>query len=96
MTKKEEVKKEPVKNFKMNTWTCEYYGKEVIKFNKDEVEYNHGFAFIKCKDTQIVIEGKIKTVMLENCQNIKLVVDNVVAGIEVINCKKIVVSVKEL
>mmetsp|Transcript_242 Transcript_242/g.248 ORF Transcript_242/g.248 Transcript_242/m.248 type:complete len:112 (+) Transcript_242:877-1212(+) len=80
----------------MNTHTLQYYGKEVITFKKEENEQNHGFVFIKCKDTTIIIEGKVKTVMLEGCQNIKLVVDDVVAGVEVLNSKKVGVTVKEM
>jgi len=73
----------------MNTWTLEHYGKEKVHFEASQVEANHGFSFIKCKDTTVVIEGKVKTVMLENCQGVKLVVNNVVSGVEVINCKKV-------
>lgn len=68
-----------------------------MKFGKEEeVEPNHAFNLIKCKDTTVIIEGKIKSVMLENCQNIKLSVDNVMASVEVINCKKVTVHIKEL
>jgi hypothetical protein len=58
------------------------------------VQSNYAYLFIKCKDTTIVIEGKCKTIMLENCQNTKLVADAVVTNIEVINCKKATVQVK--
>ncbi len=40
----------------------------MLKFGKEEeIEANHAFNFIKCKDTTIIIDGKIKSVMLENC-----------------------------
>ncbi len=65
----------------------------MVKFTGEEAESNHAYAFIKCKDTTLIIEGKVKSVMFENCQNIKLQIDNVLAGVEIINCKKIVVHV---
>jgi hypothetical protein len=34
-------------------------------------------------------------VILENCQNVKVYVDHVLASVEVLNCKKIEVNVKE-
>jgi hypothetical protein len=47
--KKEEVKKEPKKELKYNTWYLENYGKEVVKFSgEEEVQPNYGWALIKC------------------------------------------------
>ena len=90
-----EVKKDPKKEHKFNTWYIENYGKEVLKFEGDDVQTNYGFALIKCNDTTVAISGKCKTIMLENCSNIKIIVDSVLAMIEVINCKKITVTIKE-
>ena len=94
---KEEVKRPPSKTHKMNTWYVENYGKEVLKFEGDEeVQPSYGWALIKCTDTTVVIDGKIKTVMLENCTGVKLIVNNVLSNIEIINCKKITITVKDL
>ena len=49
--KKEEVQKPPSKEFKMNTHFLDYYGKEVLKFSGDDVQFNYGFVLSKCKDT---------------------------------------------
>jgi hypothetical protein len=43
--------KPPTKEFKMNTHYIQYYGKELLKFEGDEVQNNYSFALIKCKDT---------------------------------------------
>ncbi len=67
IAKKEEVKREPQRSFKMNTHYIEYFGKEILKFTEEEVSSSIGFALIKCKDTSVVIPTKCKTVMLENC-----------------------------
>jgi adenylyl cyclase-associated protein len=90
-----EVKKDPKKEFKMNTWYVENYGKEIVKFEGEEVESNYGFALIKCTDTTLVISGKCKSVMLENCSNIKIIIDSVLAMVEIINSKKITTTIKE-
>ena len=75
----------------MNTYYLDYYGKELLKFEGEDVQPNYGFAICKCKDTQIVIDGKCKNVMLEGCQNVKVLVDSVLSSIEVINSKKITI-----
>lgn len=91
------VVKEPKKEMKFNTWYLENYGKEVLKFEgEDDVSPSYGFVLINCKDTQVVIVGKCKQVMLEACTNVKVVFDSVVTSAEVINCKKITFTIKEL
>ena len=102
----QEVQKDPVKEFRMNTWNLVsanvviyslvqyYFGKEILKFSGDDVQHNYGFALIKCKDTSLVVEGKCKTILLENCQNVKVVVDSILSNVELINCKKVSVQVK--
>jgi Adenylate cyclase associated (CAP) C terminal len=91
-----EVKKEPTKEMKFNTTYLQNYGKEVLKFdNEDEVSPSYGFVLINCKDTQVVIVGKCKSIMLEACTNVKIVFDSVVTAAEIINCKKITFTIKE-
>jgi adenylyl cyclase-associated protein len=83
----EPAKKEPKKELKSNTWYIENYGKEVIKFEGEEdVQPNYGFALIKCNETTIGISGKVKTIMLENCHKVKMIIDSVLTNIEMINC----------
>lgn len=74
----------------------ENYGKEVVKFESEEdVQPNYGWALIKCQDTTVVVEGKFKTMMLENCTNVKVICSSVLTNIELINCKKITFTIKE-
>jgi adenylyl cyclase-associated protein len=89
------VKKPPSKNFKFNTWYIENYGKEVLKFEGEDVQLNYGWALIKCQDTTLVVDGKCKTVMLENCTNVKVILTSLMTNMEVINCKKVTVTIKE-
>ncbi|TNV79474.1 hypothetical protein FGO68_gene8230 [Halteria grandinella] len=91
----EVAKKPPKKALEGNQWYIENYGKEVLQFQGEDVEPNYGFALIKCQDTTVVIDGKCKTIMLENCQNIKIVCSSILANIEVLNSKKITVTIRE-
>lgn len=92
----EPAKKEPKKELKSNTWYVENYGKEILKFEGEEmVQPNYGFAMIKCTETTIVITGKVKTIMLENCHKVKMVIDSVLTMIEMINCEQITITIKE-
>jgi Adenylate cyclase associated (CAP) C terminal len=92
----EEVKRPPKKALQGNTWYVENYGKEVLRFEGEEdVQQNYGWALIKCQDTTVVVEGKFKTMMLENCSNIKVIITSVLGNVELINCKKITITIKE-
>ena len=96
-TKAPEVRKEPKKEMRFNTWYLENFGKEVLKFDsEDDVSPSYGFVLINCKDTQVVIVGKCKQVMLEACTNVKVVFDSVVTSAEVINCKKVTFTIKDV
>jgi Adenylate cyclase associated (CAP) C terminal len=66
-----------------------------LKFEGEDVQPNYGFALIKCSDTTVVIDGKCKTLMLENCSNVKIVCTTILANVEVLNSKKITVTIKE-
>ncbi len=90
--KKEEIKREPVKELRGTQQTVMYYGKELIKFTEEDVRMSYNFMIIKCKDTVVVIEGKCKNVMIENCQNVKVVVNELLAAVEVLNSKKVTVQ----
>jgi adenylyl cyclase-associated protein len=88
------VKKDPKKELKYNSWYIENYGKEVLKFEGDDATTSHSFNIMKCTDTTIVISGKIKNVMLNDCQGVKLILDSVISMIELLNCKKISCTIK--
>ncbi len=60
----------------------------------EEVNSNYTFMFSKCKDTTVVIEGKIKNVIIESCQGTTVVFDSVISSAEVINSKKVTVQAK--
>lgn len=45
-----------------------------------------------CQDAAIILEGKAKSIVLDNCKKTKLVFDNAVSSIEIVNCKNVQVQ----
>jgi len=72
----------------------ENYGKETLKYEGEQVEPNYAFVLIKCKDTTLFVDGKCKNIMLENCQNVRVIVDSCLSIAEVINCQKATITIK--
>jgi adenylyl cyclase-associated protein len=57
----------------------------------------HGVFIDGCKGPElaIIVEGKIKNITINNCQNIGVVFDNCITTVELINCKKVQVQAKD-
>lgn len=69
-----------------NRWNVEYQTSDPnIKIGsmKEEV------YLYRCKDTTIHIIGKCKDIITENCENIKVIFEKVVSGVEIVHCKYI-------
>jgi len=68
----------------------------MLKFSGEEEVYSSfTFMITKCRDTTIVIQGKCKNIVMNECFNVKVVFDSVLATFEIINGKKITVQVQE-
>lgn len=90
------AKKEPKKYCEYNTWYIENFGKETIVLEGDEnVSASHQVQFTNCVDTTLVIKGKIKNVMLNRNEKVKLQFDAVVVSVEVLNSKKVTIYAKD-
>lgn len=77
----------------MNTWYLDNYGKEMVQFTGEDVDTSYTFMITKCRDTTIIIQGKCKNIVMNECFNVKVVFDAVLATFEIINGKKISVTV---
>jgi adenylyl cyclase-associated protein len=51
-------------------------------------------SFFACRDTEITVEGKVKSILLEGCKKVTLYVDSVVSDINVMNCSGIKIFAK--
>lgn len=89
------IQRAPVRNFKNKQWTIENYVNENIKFSGEE-EVNKSFvmSFFACRDAEITVEGKVKSILLEGCKKVTLYVDSVVSEINVMNCSAIKIYAK--
>ena len=95
--KKEESKKAPKKREPKTTRIagkqidCLYYEGETLEFKDKDVSLNMAYNFMRSKDTNFVIEGKVKSIIIEGCTNCAVIVDTVVTAIELVNCDGLVV-----
>jgi len=68
---------------------------ESIKFSgEEEVNKSYVMSFFACRETEITVEGKVKSIMLEGCKKVTLYVDSVVSEINVMNCSSIKIFAK--
>jgi len=65
-----------------------------ITFPAEEVNFGMTFGIFNCKDTTVTVMGKCKSILLEGCKKVTLIVDKVVSQVEVLNCG--VVKIKAL
>jgi len=51
-------------------------------------------SFFACRDCEITVVGKVKSIMLEGCKKVTLIVDSVVSEINVMNSSSIKIFAK--
>jgi adenylyl cyclase-associated protein len=82
--------------FKNKVWTVENYVNENVKFSGDEeVHHTYVLNFFACRDAEIHIEGKVKSILLEGCKKVSLFVDSVVSEINVMNSSGVKIFAKK-
>lgn len=87
--------KPAVLELKNGKWVIEYQGGTgsapvtVSDINMKQQVYIFG-----CVNATIILEGKAKSIVLDNSRNTKLIFDNAVSSIEIVNCKKVQVQCK--
>eukprot|EP00727_Mastigamoeba_balamuthi_P006228 m51a1_g2224 putative adenylyl cyclase-associated (502) ;mRNA; f:230653-232531 len=82
---KQEKVRPPVKTLNGNKWNIENQVNAQITIAESEIERNHAFYIGNCKGCTIQIKGKINSITIDNCNKTGLVVDSVVAVIEIVN-----------
>ena len=76
-----------MKNFRNKQWTFENYNGEDITLEGEEmVHKSFVHQFFACQNAVIKVVGKIKSISLEGCKKISLIVDDVVAEVNIMNC----------
>jgi len=72
---KKPAPKQPVKILRFKTWEISNYGAETLTFPAAEVNPGMTFNFFNCEKTKVVIEGKVKNVMLSRCKKMDIKID---------------------
>lgn len=67
-------------------WTIENFVKEDVTLEGDDISFKTGIRVFACKDMTINIKGKCKSMMMEGCKNVTIVLEKIVAPLEIINC----------
>lgn len=94
-TKPAEKKKEPKKYCENNTWYIENYGKETITLEGEEnVSTSHCVQMLNCRETTVIIKGKLKNIMLNKTFKCKMQCETVIACLEVLNSEKTTIYAK--
>jgi adenylyl cyclase-associated protein len=87
-----EVAKTPVFELQGKKWVVEHQkGNKEIVISKTEIK--QAVYIYKCHDSTIQIKGKVNTITLDNCTKTAVVFDDVVASIDLVNCKSIQVQI---
>jgi adenylyl cyclase-associated protein len=67
-------------------WSIENQVNTQITIPEEKVEKNQSFYIGGCKGATIVIKGKFNSIIIDNCTKTGVVVDNIMAVIEMVNC----------
>jgi len=77
-----------------NKWVVEYQtGRHDLRIT--ETEMKHTIYIYKCTNSTIIVEGKVNSIVLDQCTKVGLQFTSVVSLIEFINCKSMKAQVIE-
>ncbi|XP_058798260.1 uncharacterized abhydrolase domain-containing protein DDB_G0269086 isoform X2 [Phymastichus coffea] len=86
------IDKPPVFTRDGKKWLVEYQ-----KGNKnllvENAEMNNVVYMFRCQDSNLVVKGKINSVVIDSCRKCAVVFDSVVASVEFVNCQSVQMQV---
>ncbi|XP_014229171.1 probable serine/threonine-protein kinase kinX isoform X3 [Trichogramma pretiosum] len=86
------VDKPPVFSRDGKKWLVEYHkGNQNLVI--DNTEMNNVVYMFCCQNSNLVVKGKINSVVMDSCRKCSVVVDSVVASIEFVNCQSVQMQV---
>ncbi|CAB0033815.1 unnamed protein product [Trichogramma brassicae] len=86
------VEKPPVFSRDGKKWLVEYHkGNQNLVI--DNTEMNNVVYMFCCQNSNLVVKGKINSVVMDSCRKCSVVVDSVVASIEFVNCQSVQMQV---
>jgi adenylyl cyclase-associated protein len=73
-------------------WEVEYQdGNKNILI--EETESKHTVYAYQCKNSTIVVKGKVNAIIIDSCERVAVVFDNAIASVDIVNSKSIEVQV---
>jgi len=92
--KKAAAKKPPSLELTKGTWFCENYDGESA-LNIPDVEIKQGVYIANCRNTNIIISDKVKSIAIDGCHRVHVTFKSVVSSVELVNCQRVSVEVTE-
>ncbi|POM60400.1 Adenylyl cyclase-associated protein [Phytophthora palmivora] len=75
-------------------WHIEYHEGYGEPLTVRDISIKQQVYIFGCEGTTILLEGKAKNIVLDSCKKTKLIFDDTVSGIEIVNCKGVQVQCK--
>ena len=69
------------------TWANQAGKDGPVQVDAGETDFNK-ISIIDCKDQAFVFSGKVQAILVDNCHGVKIQVEKVITGIEVVNSDK--------
>jgi len=88
-----EEKKPPRLELDKGTWFCENYEGEQV--NIPEVQMKQSVYILRCKNCQVTIPDKCKSIQVDSCMKVQVTFASVVSTFEIVNSQRCSVTVIE-
>jgi hypothetical protein len=69
----------------------QYYQEGLVEFEEDEFTIKEGLFITQCLNTQFMVKGKVKSVVLDSLQRCQIQCSDIVSTIEMVNCKNVTI-----
>ena len=66
-------------------WLVANFENEKISFPPGQLQMKHGIFLENCHDSALSIEDKFKSLQMNKCKNITLIVNKCISGVEAMN-----------
>lgn len=88
------TQKQPVKLLQAKKWRIEHQT-GVCELSADEVNVKQTVYIFGCTGATVVVNGKVNSITMDGCSRTNVVFDNMIAGIEIVNCKNVKVQARK-
>jgi len=83
------------KEFKGNKWVIEMATAEQGVIEVEVEKFSHSVAIYNSDGATVVVKGKCSGLAIDSCKKSKVLLDKVVATLEISNCQRVQVQVKD-